>query len=307
MPLVHDLDFDPRYGEAVAVAPGVARVTAENPGPFTFAGTNTYLVGEDELVVIDPGPDDPRHHAALLEAIGGRAVRRILLTHTHRDHSGGLARLVAATGAEVLAEGPHRPARPLAADEANPLDAAADTAFAPDTRLVHGSRIALAGGDALEAVATPGHAANHLAFAHAGSGVLFSGDHVMAWSTTIVAPPDGAMADYMASLDRLLARRDARYLPGHGGPVDNPAEYVAALKAHRLARERAILERLASGDTRIPEIVGRLYADVDPRLHGAAGLSVLAHLEDLVARGLVVVEPAPRIRARFALADRAGS
>lgn len=300
MALAHDRDFDARHGEAVAVAPGVTRVTANNPGPFTFAGTNTYLVGTDALAVVDPGPDDAAHLAALERAIAGRPVSHILVTHTHRDHSPATAALKALTGAETVAEGPHRPARPVRADESVRLDASGDMDFAPDRAVGDGAAIETAGG-LFRAVATPGHTANHLAFRLEGSdAILFSGDHVMAWSTTVVAPPDGAMADYMASLDRLLARDDRLYLPGHGGPVNAPREYVRALKAHRLNRAAAILDRLRKGDRRIPEIVAVLYADVDRRLHGAAAMSVLAHLEEMTARGLATADPAPSLEATFA-------
>lgn len=299
--LVHDRRFEPRHGEAVTVAPGVRRITAANPGPFTFHGTNTYLVGEGELAVIDPGPDDERHRAAVLAAIGTAAVRAILVTHTHRDHSPGAAGLAAATGATMLGAGPHRPARPPRPGEEALLDAAGDATFQPDRVLTDG---ALVEGDGfvLEAVATPGHCANHLAFALLGSGLLFSGDHVMAWSTTIVAPPDGAMADYMASLMRVAARPETTYLPGHGGPVADAPAYVAALAAHRRRREAAIVARLAGGDATIPAIVAAVYRDVDPALHPAAALSVLAHVEDLAARGLVVSEGAPSLATRLALA-----
>ncbi|MCO5063187.1 MAG: MBL fold metallo-hydrolase [Rhizobiaceae bacterium] len=281
-----DTSFEPRYGEAVQIAPGVRRLTVRNPSPFTFHGTNSYIVGTDSLAVIDPGPEDDAHFAALMQAIDGRPVSHIFVSHTHRDHSPLAARLKAATGAPLLAEGPHRPSRPLRIGELNALDASADHDFAPDIALADGQRID-GDGWTLETVLTPGHAANHAAFALDGTGILFSADHVMAWATTIVAPPDGAMTDYMASLDKLLARDDTRYLPGHGGPVTSPASFVRGLKAHRKMRERAVLERIAAGDRTIPEIVAAIYRDTDPRLHGAAGLSVLAHLEDLVARSQV--------------------
>jgi glyoxylase-like metal-dependent hydrolase (beta-lactamase superfamily II) len=230
----------------------------------------------------------------LLAAIGGRPVSHIFLTHTHIDHSPLAARLKQATGALTAAEGPHRPARPLRIGEVNPLDASGDTAFEPDIVLQDGEVVA-GDGWALRAVTTPGHAANHLVFALEGTDTLFSGDHVMGWSTSIVAPPDGAMADYMASLDKLLTRDDSLFLPGHGGPVENPGSFVRALKTHRRMRESAILERIKAGDRRIADIVRAIYRDTDPRLHGAAGLSVLAHLEDLVARGLVAVDGAIEI------------
>ena len=292
--------FEPAHGEAVAVAPGISRVTVNNPGPFTFHGTNSYIVGTDTLAVIDPGPEDDDHLRVLLGAIAGRPVSHVLVSHTHADHSPLAGRLAAATGAIVAATGPHRPARPLRIGEVNPLDASADTAFMPELVLGDGDIVA-GDGWSLRAIHTPGHTANHAAFALEGSGILFSADHVMAWSTSIVAPPDGAMADYMASLDRLLARDDRLMLPGHGGPVTQPAAFMRALKAHRRMRERAILARLGAGDRTIPEMVSAIYRDIDPRLHGAAGLSVLAHLEDLASRGAVRAEPEPSIDGIFVL------
>ncbi len=289
MALKFDTSFDPAYGQGVTVAPDVLRVTAKNPGPFTFHGTNSYVIGRDTLAVIDPGPDDDAHFQTLLEVIANRPVSHIFVSHTHRDHSPLATRLKEHTGAPVLAEGPHRPARPLRIGEINPLDASADTAFVPDIALPDD---ALMEGDgwAIRTVLTPGHTANHAAFALEGTGILFSADHVMAWATSIVAPPDGAMADYMASLDRLIARGDRLLLPGHGGRVTAPRSFMRGLKTHRKMRERAILERIRGGDRTIPAMVKAIYRDTDPRLHGAAGLSVLAHLEDLVARGLVSTE-----------------
>jgi glyoxylase-like metal-dependent hydrolase (beta-lactamase superfamily II) len=298
MALAFNTRFEPHYGEAVEVAPGVRRLTAPNPSPFTFHGTNTYLVGGAALAVIDPGPDDPAHFDALLRAIDGRPVSHIFVSHTHRDHSPLAARLVEETGARTAAEGPHRAARPLRIGEMNPLDASADTDFVPDILLPDGA-VVEGDGWAIRAVHTPGHTANHTAFALEGTGITFSADHVMAWSTTIVAPPDGAMVDYMASLDRLIERKDGLLLPGHGGPVFKPQQFLRGLKAHRKMRERAILERLSAGDRTIPEIVRAIYRDTDPRLHGAAALSVLAHLEDLVARGRVFTEGVPSIDAVF--------
>lgn len=289
MALKFDTSFDPAHGLSVTVAPDVQRVTAKNPSPFTFHGTNSYIIGRDTLAVIDPGPDDDAHFQTLLEVIANRPVSHIFVSHTHRDHSPLATRLKEHTGAPVLAEGPHRPARPLRIGETNPLDASADTAFVPDIALPDDALIE-GDGWAIRTVLTPGHTANHAAFALEGTGILFPADHVMAWATSIVAPPDGAMADYMASLDRLIARGDRLLLPGHGGPVTAPRSFMRGLKTHRKMRERAILERIRGGDRTIPDMVKAIYRDTDPRLHGAAGLSVLAHLEDLVARGLVSTE-----------------
>jgi len=297
-PMEFDTRFEPAYGSPVEVAPIVRRLTVNNPSPFTFYGTNTYLVGSGSLAVVDPGPEDDAHFEALMRAIAGRPVSHIVVSHTHRDHSPLAARLKDATGAITVGEGPHRAARPLRSGESNPLDASADTAFAPDLAVIDGD-VVQGDGWALETVLTPGHTANHAAFALVGSGALFSADHVMGWSTSIVAPPDGAMSDYMASLDKLLARDDRIYLPGHGGPVTTPAAFVRGLKAHRKLRERAILERLRAGDRTIPDMVRAIYRDTDPRLHGAAGLSVLAHLEDLVARGMASAEPETALDAVF--------
>lgn len=298
MALKFDTSFDPGYGHGIDVAADVRRVTARNPSPFTFHGTNSYVVGRNTLAVIDPGPDDEAHLRTLLDVIAGRPVSHIFVSHTHRDHSPLAARLKEHTGALVLAEGPHRPARPLHVGETNALDANADTAFIPDIALTDGGLVT-GDGWAIRTVLTPGHTANHAAFALEGTGILFSADHVMAWATSIVAPPDGAMADYMASLDRLIERDDRLLLPGHGGPVTAPRAFMRGLKTHRKMRERAILERLKAGDRTIAEMVKAIYRDTDPRLHGAAGLSVLAHLEDLVTRGRVKSDGDLALQGRF--------
>lgn len=298
MSLHFDTSFEGRADQALGVAPNVLRVTANNPGPFTFHGTNSYIVGRETLAVIDPGPDDPDHLQALLAAIDGRPVSHIFVSHTHRDHSPLTPALKAATGALVLAEGPHRASRPLRRGEVNPFAESSDHDFMPDRRLADGELIQC-DGFAIRGITTPGHCANHMAFALEGSGVLFSADHVMAFATTVVAPPDGSMAEFMASLDKLIPRDDTLYLPGHGGPVNKPKSFLRGLKAHRKMRERAILERLAVGDRTIPDIVRQIYRETDPRLHGAAGLSVFAHLEDLAERGLVIAEPALALDAVF--------
>jgi glyoxylase-like metal-dependent hydrolase (beta-lactamase superfamily II) len=301
MALEFDMHFEPAHGEAVAVAPSVMRLTVNNPSPFTFHGTNSYIVGRDTLAIIDPGPEDEAHFQALIKAAAGRPVSHILISHTHRDHSPLARRLKQATGAAIVAEGPHRPARPLRTGETNPLDASADTELLPDLELADGQAIS-GDGWTLEGVFTPGHTANHMCFSLQGTGILFSADHVMAWSTSIVAPPDGAMSDYMASLDKLLGRSDRLYLPGHGGPVASPAQFVRGLKAHRKMRERAIIERLRAGDRTIPEMVKTIYRNTDPRLHGAAALSVLAHIEDLVGRGEAAAEGEIAIDSSYRLA-----
>lgn len=288
--LRHDRDFDPRHGEVVEISAAVRRLTAPNRGPFTWHGTNSYLIGRDEVAVLDPGPADPDHVRALIAAAGESRISAILVSHTHVDHSPGARLMKEMTGAPLVGCGPHRAARALLPGETNPLDASADTDYAPDRELRGGDSITI-DGLTLTAVETPGHTANHLAFALDEGRVLFSADHVMAWSTSIVAPPDGSMSAYMASLARLSERDDASYLPGHGGAVADPANYVAGLAAHRQAREKAILDRLTAGDRTIPEMVATIYADVDRSLHGAAALSVLAQVEWLIERGLVGIAP----------------
>jgi len=296
-----NLQFEPHYGEAVRLSPLVRRITVNNPGPFTFHGTNSYLIGDRMLAIIDPGPIDAAHMDALLHAIGDATVSAVIVTHTHLDHSPAARRLAMKTGATIYGEGPHRPARPLSLGEIRPPDGSGDMSFLPDVALRDGDLIA-GEGWTLEAIATPGHAANHLAFALAEEATLFSGDHVMAWSTTSVAPPDGAMGDYMASLERLMARPEAVYYPGHGGSVADPPTYLGELHAHRRQREQAILERLARGDRYIAAMVEAIYLGLDHRLAAAAGLSVLAHLEDLAARGLVVQGEGDPLRATYRLA-----
>jgi hydroxyacylglutathione hydrolase len=286
-------------GDVTEIAPGVRRLVAPNPGPFTGDGTNTYIVGTGRVAIVDPGPAIPAHVEALRAAVSGETVTHVFLTHTHRDHSGAVAAIKAATGALVLSGGPHRPARPVGQGEAVPLDDANDAGHVPDRALADGE-IVDGGTWRIEAIATPGHTANHLAFALAGAGLTFSGDHVMGWSTTIVAPPDGAMDAYMASLAKLQARPETRLLPGHGPPVEDAHARLAELRRHRLMREAAILDRIGAGDRAIADMVAAIYRDVDPGLHGAAALSVLAHLEDLVRRGEVVADGPVSLGARYA-------
>jgi glyoxylase-like metal-dependent hydrolase (beta-lactamase superfamily II) len=303
--MTDDIPFDKSFalppGRVEEIIPGVRRLVAPNPGPFTFTGTVTYIVGQGQVAVIDPGPADERHIAVLTETLRNETVTHIFVTHTHRDHSPGAAPLKAATGASVHAEGPHRAARPLHTGESGRLEAGGDLAFRPDVALADGEVVS-GPGWALEAIATPGHTANHMAFALRGADVLFSGDHVMAWATSVVAPPDGAMRDYMASLFKLRERPERTYFPGHGGAVQDAPRYVDRFIRHREARESAILRRLGSSPSDIPGIVRAIYIGLDPRLAGAAGLSVLAHLEDLVARGVVATEGAPALEGTYRLA-----
>jgi glyoxylase-like metal-dependent hydrolase (beta-lactamase superfamily II) len=299
IPFNRKLDLAP--GVVEEVAPGVRRILVDNPSPFTFKGTLSYIVGRGKVAIIDPGPLDQKHIDALLDAVRGETVTHIVITHTHRDHSPAAAAVKAATGAPTFGEGPHRSARPLHIGETKRLDAGGDTDFVPDRKIAHGDFIE-GDGWTLEAIATPGHTANHVAYALRGTDVLFSGDHVMGWSTSIVAPPDGAMSDYMASLDRLAARPETTYLAGHGDVIRDAPVFVAHYIRHRHGREASILRRLEKGDADIPTLVRAIYIGLDPRLAGAAGLSTLAHLEDLVARGLVTTDGPPSILGRYRLA-----
>ena len=275
MPLSFNREFDVLAGEKVRLSRRVGRQQADNPGPFTFRGTGVYLVGaENSLAVIDPGPLLPPHLEALKRAIGGRRVSHILITHTHRDHSEAADAVKAWNGAKTYGFGPQL--HPSTGEEAD------DTAFIPDVQLKDGD--ALAGeGFTLTALYTPGHAANHLCFALEEEKALFSGDHVMGWSTSVIAPPDGDMAAYMRSLERLIGREDAVLYPTHGAPIEQPRAWLEALLQHRRAREAQIGAALARGISDVPALVAALYPGLDPALHGAAALTVTAHLKKLKA------------------------
>jgi glyoxylase-like metal-dependent hydrolase (beta-lactamase superfamily II) len=303
--MTDDIPFDKHFDlppdTVQEVVPGVRRVLCNNPSPFTYKGTVSYIIGRGQVAIVDPGPLDAAHSKALLDAVRGETVTHIFVTHTHRDHSPGVPAIKAATGALVLAEGPHRASRPLNVGEAPRLDASNDTDFRPDRALADGE-VVTGNGFTIEAVTTPGHTANHMAFAFKEANLLFSGDHVMAWSTPVVAPPDGAMSDYMASLQKLTRRAEPIYLPGHGAIVRDAPNFVQYYIRHRQGREASILHRLGKGEADIPTIVRAVYIGLDPRLVRAAGLSVLAHLEDLVSRGVVKTEGAPSIDGRYRLA-----
>ncbi len=279
---------------------GVRRLLCNNPSPFTFTGTNSYIIGTGNVAIVDPGPDDDAHLNALLDAVRGETVTHIFVTHTHLDHSPGVPRIKQATGAKVYAEGPHRASRPKYASEMRSSESGADRAFRPDVMLKDGEVVS-GDGWALEAVTTPGHTANHMAFSWPERGLTFVGDHVMGWSTSIVAPPDGSMVDYMASLEKLTRRGEQLYFSGHGPEIPDAVRFVHFLIRHRRAREVSILHRLAKGEADIPAIVRASYIGIDPRLVGAAGYSVLAHLEDLVARGLVATDGDPTIASVYRL------
>ncbi|HEX8842648.1 MAG TPA: MBL fold metallo-hydrolase [Sphingomicrobium sp.] len=271
--------MDAPYAKLEQLGPGIARVLAHNPSAFTYYGTQTYLIGNDELAVIDPGPDLPEHVDALEEAIGGRPVVAIMCTHTHRDHSPASRPLAERTGAPLIGCGA------LALETVGPrADASFDGDYRPD-RVLEDADLLEVDGRVVTAVATPGHTSNHLCFAYEGA--LFTGDHVMGWSTTVVVPPDGDMAAYMQSLDKLRRRSDSIYYPAHGPPVTNPQQYVRHLIGHRMQREKQILRLLGEKPRPIPDIVTNAYPGLDPRLVPAAGGSVYAHLLDLERRGVV--------------------
>jgi glyoxylase-like metal-dependent hydrolase (beta-lactamase superfamily II) len=301
-----DVEFDRSLttpaGEVAELSPLVRRVIAGNGGPMTFTGTCSYIVGRGTVAIIDPGPDDPGHVARLLAAVAGETVSHIVVTHTHRDHSPAVPALRAATGARVVGCGPHRPSRAPGPGEDRVLDAAADSDFMPDWQMRDGDAVS-GPGWSLTAVETPGHTANHLAYALPEEETLFSGDHVMAWSTSIVAPPDGSMSAYMASIEKLRGMDHRLYRPGHGGPVTEPQRFLRGLVQHRRQREAAILNRIGAGDETIAAMVPLIYQGLAPVLHGAAALSVLAQIEDLVARGLVAAsDTVPALSSRYRLA-----
>ncbi len=269
-------------GIPIQLEPLVVRVLAPNPSPYTYTGTQTHIVGTTDLAVIDPGPDDPAHIAALVRAIDGRPVTAIVVTHHHRDHSPATRPLQAITGAPIVGAAPFD-----LADAGARADASFDAAYAPDRVLVEGDTIAGVGWT-LAAIATPGHTSNHLAFALPETNALFSGDHVMGWSTTIVSPPDGDMAAYMASLEKLMRRDDRVYYPGHGEAIDKPQRLVRGMLGHRKQREGQILRLLRSAPQPIERMVAQMYVGLDTRLVPAAERSVLAHLYDLRNRDLVI-------------------
>ncbi len=289
-------EFEPAYGHLVSVSPLIRRLVAHNPGSFTAWGSGTYVIGQNAVAVIDPGPDDAAHIDTLLRLLGGERVAQIVVTHTHIDHSPGARILQARTGAPITGCGPH--ARIGTHDE--PVEEGGDFDHAPD-RLLHDGDSVTGDGWTLTAVHTPGHTSNHLCYALAEEQSLFSGDHVMGWSTTVVSPPDGDMTRYMASLEKLLARDDRVLYPTHGAPITEPKPFIAQLIAHRREREEQILALLRDGPALIPAMVAKLYAAVDPKLHKAAGRSVLAHLIALIDAGRVRCEGSAGAGSRYRL------
>jgi glyoxylase-like metal-dependent hydrolase (beta-lactamase superfamily II) len=274
------------YDKPGAIVPGIVRIVANNPGPFTFKGTNTYIIGNQSLAVIDPGPDDPDHIAAILDYANGREISHILITHTHRDHIDGLPALAEATGAQVVGFGRKgMKTDPRVASETGRRFI--DLEFAPEIPVVDGDRIT--GADwALDCIHTPGHAPDHICYALSGRKIVFSGDHVMGWNTTVVAPPEGHMGDYCRSLDKLAALDCDLFLPGHGGRIAEPRKVTKAYLVHRRMREQAIMDAIRKGHDSIDAVVALVYQNLDERLVTAAKLSVQAHVEDLMDRDILV-------------------
>ena len=296
IPFRRELDFS--YGEVSHVAPGIRRVIAENPSPFTLYGTGTYILGQGEVAVIDPGPADGAHIAKLLEALEGETISHILITHTHMDHSPGCRLLQAHTDAKSYAYGPHGAGK---LEQGVPVEEGGDMEFEPDELLRDGD--VLTGGDwSVECVYTPGHTSNHMCYQLRESKALFTGDHVMGWSTSIISPPDGDMGAYIASLDRLLERDDAVYWPTHGPCIDDPKPHVQAFIEHRLARERQIIDCIEQGVHRIEDMVPMMYTELPEFMYPAAARSVLASMEHLVGNGALKADGGVQLDAAYQLA-----
>jgi len=284
IPYRRELEFD--YGSVSQIAPGIRRVIANNPGPFTFHGTGTYILGTGNVAVIDPGPDDEEHIGAILAALDGETISHILVTHTHMDHSPGCRPLQALTGAPTYAYGPHGAGK---LEQGVQVEEGGDMDFAPDHLVKHGHIIQ--GGDwTVECVYTPGHTSNHMCFALQEQKALFTGDHVMGWSTSIISPPDGDMTAYMQSLELLLERDDAVYWPTHGPSIIDPKTHVRAYIAHRIEREEQILKCIDEGTHSIRDMVPLMYRDTPEFMYPAAARSVLAAMENLLRKNQVVAD-----------------
>ncbi|HEV2517570.1 MAG TPA: MBL fold metallo-hydrolase [Devosia sp.] len=278
--------FDAETGRPVAVAAGLVRVTAPNAGPYTFKGTNSFIIGTARVAIVDPGPDDDLHLEALTSAIAGRPVEAILLTHTHLDHSALASKLKAATGAPVWSGGKHRLSRPGRLFEINAVGGDSDWRLTPDRVLEDGEQLAV-DGVALEVIATPGHCANHLAFGLTGTPWLLTGDHIMGWNSTLVSVPDGSMADYLHSLEKVIGLGYAHYVPAHGGTIEDGPDHARALLAHRQERNRQVVAAVNAGARKIGELLATIYPPLAQPLHGAALMTLKAHVEYLVDRGLI--------------------
>lgn len=291
IPFNKELTFE--YGTPAIISPLVRRVVARNPSMFTLHGTGTYIIGRGKVAIIDPGPDLSEHVTALLQAVQNETVTDILITHTHIDHSPATRAVKAATGAKTWGFGPHG-----ASGDGTQVEEGADREFTPDNRIGDGD-IVSGDGWTLEAIHTPGHTSNHLCLALKEENIMFSGDHVMGWSTSVISPPDGDMGDYLQSLRKLITREELRYWPTHGPAIENPRPFVKAFINHREERESQIQACLADGLIKIPDIVERLYTNVDSRLHRAAGRSVLAHLIHMVHTSRAKCETQPDINALY--------
>ena len=296
IPFRRELDFT--YGEVAEVAPGIRRIIAENPSPFTLYGTGTYVIGHGEVAVIDPGPADAAHIDLLLDGIAGETVSHILVTHTHVDHSPGSRLLQAQTGAKTYAYGPHGAGK---LEQGVPVEEGGDLDFQPDQLLSDGE--ILRGGDwSVQCVYTPGHTSNHMCYQLREQRALFTGDHVMGWSTSIVSPPDGDMAAYIASLEKLLPRDDLVYWPTHGPSIEDPKPHVRAFIAHRQAREEQVLACVRQGVRRIEDMVPQMYAELPEFMYPAAARSVLASVVHLVEKGRLRTDGEVQLAARYWLA-----
>ncbi len=287
-------DFHPVVGQPTRVAPDIIAICAPNGGPYTFTGTNSYLVGEDDLLIIDPGPAEKAHLDALERAIGGRRVQAILLTHTHTDHSRLAPELARRTGAPIWFGGRHRLSRPRRPFEVNLIHGSCDWALRPDRTLADGDMVET-GNTRLQVIETPGHCANHLAFGVVGTPYLFSGDHVMGWNSTLVATPDGSMAAYFASLEKLLDLDWSHYFPGHGAPIAhegadmNAKSFSRALLNHRRVRNRQILEAIGRGAQTVRQVVAAIYPEAGTSIRIAAAMTVQAHVEYLCEHGKLTI------------------
>jgi glyoxylase-like metal-dependent hydrolase (beta-lactamase superfamily II) len=292
-----DRTYDAAYGKPVELSPLIRRVCAENPNAFTFKGTGTYIVGRGNVAVIDPGPLIDAHVDALLAATKGEIVTHILITHTHNDHSPAAAPLKAATGAKTYGFGSHGAGKK---HDGIDVEEGGDMAFTPDVAIRDGDTIR-GDGWTFDTLFTPGHTSNHICFALREEKALFSGDHVMGWSTTVIAPPDGDMAQYFASLEKLTDRDDRLYYPTHGNPIPKPQAFVRALIEHRHARERQIEACLQRGLNKISDMVPVIYSEIDKKLHPAASMSVLAHLQHMVQTGRTATDGVPGAKSLYRL------
>lgn len=283
-----DTSFRPETGARIDLAPGLSRITAPNASAYTFTGTNSFLIGMERMALLDPGPDDPAHLESLHRALDGRPLSAILLTHTHRDHSASAARLARFYGVPLWFGGPHRLSRPLRRFERNPIKRSCDWDLVPDRTLRDGETIA-AGDVSVTVHTTPGHCANHLAFGLAGTEILLSGDHVMGWNSTLIAVPDGAIEDYFASLEKVIALPYRRYHPAHGGPIADGPAHAAALQAHRQMRNEQLLAAVKNGARTIGAVVKAIYPTQPAKIRLAARMTMAAHVEYLEERGALKV------------------